>query len=92
MKHPKTPEQRGREADKLWREVEALGIPPEDLAPLHKVFDDFRTGTGFTGIVKMPALNLAMDVKLSLQSHIGGGVRVTALQKPPHHAKNRVTQ
>ncbi len=79
MKHPKTPAQRAAEATRLEAEVRALGLPEQDLDPLLGILQDYRNGQGYSTILKMPHLNLAFVVKLSLQAHIQNGIRVTAL-------------
>jgi hypothetical protein len=79
MKHPKQQDQRDQEADKLWREVAALGLPVDDLDPLRQRLNDYRAGIGFSGLIKLQTLNLALDVRLSLQKHVQSTVRLTAL-------------
>ncbi len=86
MKHARTPAQRAAEAAKLESDIRALGLPEQDLDPVLGILQDYRNGQGYSGTVKLPHLNLAFVVKLSLQAHIDNGVRLTALVPVPRRA------
>lgn len=83
MKNRKPDEELEREVAKLSAEVGALGLPEADLAPLYKLLEDFRKGTSYSGVLKLPQFNLAFVVKLSLQAHVHSGMRLTSLNPAP---------
>lgn len=78
MRHPKTPEARAAEVQRLTDQLRAVGLPDEVTDPIVRDMQDFeRTGHGFSGTVRVPGGRLAIVCLLSNQAHITSHIRIT---------------
>ena len=79
MKHPKTDAARQEEALRIAQQLSETGLPYDHpgVAKLRAALTDFaERGASYSGVIKLPDLGFALDVKLSCQAHIASGVRV----------------
>lgn len=80
MRHPKTPEARATEVQRLADQLQTVGLPDEVTAPIVRDMQDFaRTGQGFSKTVRVPGTPLAVVCLLSNQAHITSHIRITKM-------------
>lgn len=74
--------EREKETDVLMEKLKALGIPNEDLEPLHRVVHDFVHGAvSSSGKICFPSVSThECHYKFSLQQHIPSDIRLVACQ------------
>jgi hypothetical protein len=71
---------RAREARLITSQLEDLGIPEADLAPLKAALDAFaREGHGLTETYRLRALGVRVTLQLSTQPHVTSFARVGRL-------------